>query len=253
MTQAPQPRPLNVTRRRKWPWVLVGLIVVLAVVLTVIDRVAVSVAEDKVATAITESASEYETTADSTEVDIRGFPFLTQAAAGSFGRVDVTMRNVMVRDFALIELTAELSDVEAPRSVLTGREAAHNVIAGRVEAAARLDPQRLGAALNLPDLDVRAGDGRLRASGSLTVRGVATNIDATLRPYVSGDRIAVEILELSGDTRELSPLAREAVESYLTRGVALPDLSLGAKVTDVTVTDGAVILVGTARDVTLVR
>ncbi len=163
------------------------------------------------------------------------------------------MRDVMVRGFALDELTAELSDVEVPRSVLTGREAAYDVVAGRVEAAGSLDPQRLGSALNLPNLDIRAEGGRLRASGPVTLRGVTSDVDASLRPYLSGNRIAVEVIELSGDSGELSPLVRAAVASYLSQGVAVPELPLGAELTDVEVTDGALVLTGSARDVTLVE
>jgi len=233
--------------------VLLGIVVVLAVILTVVDRVANSVAEDRVATAIADSTVDYEATAGSTAVEIRGFPFLTQAATGSFGQVDVTTQNVKLRGFMLNELTAEVFDVEVPRSVLTGREAAHDVTAGRVEVAGRLDPQRLGSALNLPDLDLRVEDGRLRASGPVTLRGVTTEIDATLRPYLSDGRIAVEILELSGDAGQVSPLVRAAAADYLARGVALPDLPLGAKLTEVTIADGSVVLVGDARDVTLVE
>ncbi len=47
MTQVQRPQSRDVPRRRKWPWVLLGVVVVLAVLLTVIDRVAVSIAETR--------------------------------------------------------------------------------------------------------------------------------------------------------------------------------------------------------------
>lgn len=252
MTQPAAPVPSSTPRRRRWPWVVLGVVVVLAVVLVVVDRVAASVAEDKVATTVSESLVEYETTAGSTSVRIRGFPFLTQAASGSFDQVDVTLNEVMVRGFALDELTAKLTDVDVPRSALTGGDAG-DIVAGRVEAAGRLDPGQLGSALNLPDLDLRADGDRLRATGTLTLRGVAIDVDASLRPYVADGRIAAEIVELSTSAGELSALARTAVEGYVAAGVAVPELPLGAQLTDVMVADGAVVLIGDARDVALTR
>ncbi|MGI8648604.1 MAG: hypothetical protein DLM55_11520 [Acidimicrobiales bacterium] len=240
-------------RRRRWPWVLLGVLVLLLVALIVVDRVAVSVADDKVATAVASSAAQYEVDPASTSVDIRGFPFLTQAAGGSFDRVDVTLRNVKAAEFRFARLHAQLTDVTVPRSVLTGQREAHDIVAGGVTASGDMDPAQLSSALNQPDLKLAAADGAIQATGTVTLRGVTVRIDAKLQPYLNGSRVALRVLTLRIDGREPSVLLRGAAESYLANGVAMPKLPFDAKLTDVTMSEGTVQLKGEARDVTLVK
>src|SRR4051794_10285933 len=105
------------TRRRRWPWVLLTIFAVVSITFVVIDRLTAGVAEDKVRTAVADSSSQYDVDPGAVGVDIHGFPFLTQALGGSFGRVDVTMSNVKVEEFTIRRLKAELNDVKVPRSV----------------------------------------------------------------------------------------------------------------------------------------
>src|SRR5262249_56766518 len=71
----PTPGAPERPRRRKWPWILLGSVLVLLVLLVVLDRVAVAYADNKAAEQM--KSQGFPTKPD---VSIEGFPFLTQVA-----------------------------------------------------------------------------------------------------------------------------------------------------------------------------
>ena len=80
-----QPRP----RRRRWPWVLLIVFVVLVGLAIAADRVALAIAEDKAASTLRNSQH----LSSTPDVSVPGFPFLTQAVAGSYGSVTLARRD----------------------------------------------------------------------------------------------------------------------------------------------------------------
>ena len=76
-------------RRRRWPWVVLGIVLVLVALFVVLDRVAVAYAENQAAQQMTSQG--FPTKPD---VTIKGFPFLTQVAAKHINDVHVTASNV---------------------------------------------------------------------------------------------------------------------------------------------------------------
>lgn len=91
--------------------ILLIVAVVLGGALVGIDRLALSYAESEASSRVKLSAS----TSDSIEVDIKGFPFLTQVADKRFDEVDVTATGVRAKagdkDIRVGELTVALRDV----------------------------------------------------------------------------------------------------------------------------------------------
>ncbi|MFI2205406.1 DUF2993 domain-containing protein [Streptomyces sp. NPDC020192] len=76
--------------QRRWVKVLAITVVVLAVLLTVADRVAVHFANKEAARLVKEKYGYANTTDSHVDVSIEGFPFLTQAFSESFGHVKLT-------------------------------------------------------------------------------------------------------------------------------------------------------------------
>lgn len=76
-------------RRRRWPWVVLGIVIVLAVLFVVADRVAVAYAQNRAAQQM--QSQGFPTKPD---VTIKGFPFLTQVAARRLNDVHITASNV---------------------------------------------------------------------------------------------------------------------------------------------------------------
>ncbi|WP_309057449.1 DUF2993 domain-containing protein, partial [Streptomyces sp.] len=91
--------------------ILLIVAVVLGGALVGIDRLAVAYAESEAASRVKLSGAGSE----SLEIDIKGFPFLTQVADKRFGEVEVVARGVQAtagsRRIRIGELTAELRDV----------------------------------------------------------------------------------------------------------------------------------------------
>ncbi|HEX3732694.1 MAG TPA: DUF2993 domain-containing protein [Mycobacteriales bacterium] len=239
------------TRRRRWPWVLLTIVVVFAIAFVVTDRLTVGVADDKVATAVADASSQYDVGSGAVDVDIHGFPFLTQALRGSFGRVDVTMRNVKVEEFTIRRLKAKLHDVDVPRSVITSGEA-HNVTAARVNVTGEVDPRELSSALNVSGLKFGPAANGIRVTGPVALAGLAGDVDAVLRPRLNGNRLSFEVQSLAIDGATPSGRVSKLVETYLAGGVLLPKLPFDVQITDVSAKDGMVQVMGSGRGVTLV-
>ncbi|MET8810020.1 DUF2993 domain-containing protein [Streptomyces sp. NPDC004546] len=82
--------------RRRWVKVLAITVVVLAVLFTVADRVAVHYA-DKEATHLAAEKYDYDNSTDGhLDVSIEGFPFQTQAFSQKFGHVKLTARQFTI-------------------------------------------------------------------------------------------------------------------------------------------------------------
>ncbi len=82
--------------QRRWVKVLAITVVVLAVLFTVADRVAVHFANKEAARLVKEKYDYGNTTDSHVDVSIEGFPFLTQALSQSFGHVKLTARQFTV-------------------------------------------------------------------------------------------------------------------------------------------------------------
>jgi LmeA-like phospholipid-binding len=109
---APRPRARRGLRIRR---VLAALIVLVALL----------VAADYAAAALTESAVSREmrselNLADDPSVRINNFPFLAQAIAGRYRSIDVTAEHVAVGPLRDVQLRTQLRDVTAPLSQLLG-------------------------------------------------------------------------------------------------------------------------------------
>ena len=76
-------------RRRRWPWVVLGIVLVLAALFVVLDRVAVAYAENQAAKQMQSQGFPAKP-----DVTIKGFPFLTQVAARRFNDVHISASDV---------------------------------------------------------------------------------------------------------------------------------------------------------------
>jgi hypothetical protein len=101
----PTPGTPERTRRRRWPWVLLGIVIVLLVLLVVLDRVAVAYAENQ-------AAQQMQSQGLSTkpDVSIEGFPFLTQVARRHIDHVHITANGVKEGPVTL-NVVADATDV----------------------------------------------------------------------------------------------------------------------------------------------
>lgn len=157
--------------------VRVTLIVVAAVValLIVLDRVAVYVAE-RIAADTIQSSQHLDSRPN---VDIAGFPFLNQLATGRYDKVTITADDVPV---GRPTRPLQLSRVQVVLHALTASRDFHNLHAARAEATGLITYDELSR--NLGVQLSYAGDGRIRASKTVTVAGETVAAAVTARPRI---------------------------------------------------------------------
>ena len=151
------------------------MLLVIIVVLLIVDRVGNYIAE-RVAANTIKSSQGLSSTPD---VDISGFPFITQLIARDFDKITVTAKDVPIqkdRDLLnLSRLQIVLHHVTAPVDL-------SSVHADTATAAATVSYAELSKRLGV---DVSyAGNGRVKASKSLTIAGTPVTLQLTAAPAV---------------------------------------------------------------------
>src|SRR3954469_2456645 len=148
-------------------------VAVLVVLLVVADRVGNYVGERVAANTIKESQH----LSSTPSVDIAGFPFLTQLAAGDFDKVTIRADDIPVgnqtRELDLAHLNVVLHGVSVPRDL-------SSVHADSAVATAKVTYAELSRTLGVHV--TYAGNGRVRATTSVTVLGRTISGSITARP-----------------------------------------------------------------------
>jgi len=150
---------------------------VILVLLFAADRGGVYIAESVAADSLKNSQH----LSSRPDVDIAGFPFLTQLASGNFDQITVDAKGVPVggsaKELNLARLHVVLHGVSVNRSF-------SRVHADRATATAHVDYDDLGRALGVKL--AYAGSGRVRTTASITVLGRTVSGTITARPEVHG-------------------------------------------------------------------
>ncbi|GIJ48063.1 hypothetical protein Val02_49490 [Virgisporangium aliadipatigenens] len=186
------------------------LIVIIAA--TVADRVAATVASRRLATRLACAAGLARTPA----IDLHGFPFLTQVAAGSYPHLTVTATDVVRGELRVRRVDADLRDVAVGDGRFTVAEL-------RVDLVVGFDglPTRLG---DRPVSYVARGD-RLGIRTEARFAGQSVPVTILAVPRLEGATLAVtpDTVEVFGVQRSAGQvLARMGVDRTPTR--TLPDL-----------------------------
>ncbi|MEV4942285.1 LmeA family phospholipid-binding protein [Streptomyces zaomyceticus] len=173
--------------------ILLIVAVVLGGVLVGIDRLAVAYAESEAAGRVKLSSARSE----AIEVDIKGFPFLTQVAAKRFDEVDVRATGVTAtagdKRIRVGELTVALRDV-----TVTGDWAGAK--AGSASGTALISYADLTAASDREATVAYGGNGKVKVTGGVTVMGrTLTRTVLSTVSVVNGDTIRVRADEVPGE------------------------------------------------------
>ena len=234
-------------RPRRWLRRLVVTLVVLAVLAIVVDRAAAYVAENQLASMAEKEAKQYDVRSAGTSVKIGGFGFLPQLVKGEFSEITVTMDQPSVSKVSAEELTMVMKDIQIPRELLTGDTSA-TVTVSRADVHLKMSPAALtkltSAASGIEGLNLSAVGEKLQAK--LTVRGF--DATATVRPEVRNGRIGLVVENLPDG---VPSQVRTVITALLARGVRIPDLPFGARVTGVDVQGQSLLVTATATDVKL--
>jgi hypothetical protein len=225
-----------------------ALLVVLALVLgllVLVDRVAVGYAEGQVAMQLAEKGDLQGTP----EVDIAGFPFLTQAVGGRYDDVRISLTAAELGQPEGTRADVTLRGVEVPlSSVVSG--SVEEVPVESVDGTATLSYALLSEQLGGDTTLRREGDG-LRITKTVDVVGQTLPLTAVGTVTLEGNELVVDVEEASGAGVEIPDFLVDRVADSLDLRYAVPALPFGLQLTDVTPAEDGVDIRVQATDTVL--
>jgi LmeA-like phospholipid-binding len=218
------------------------------------DRVAARVAEDRIAAAVQSSAD----LAHPPSVTVHGFPFLTQAIAGTYRHIEVRADDIFdsAQGGRGSVTTVNFDGVHIPASkALSGNVHVIRVdhVSGRVVVAFA----DIEAAANVPGITVRAVAGHANevdVDESLTVAGAVMNASATSTVSLTGNTVTLKVVDAQvagGVTVPAAVLAQ--LKSQAAISVRVPGLPTGVRLTSVSVSPDGVVAGLQATNLVLTR
>ncbi len=224
--------------------VLVLLGVVLGV-LVVVDRVGVGIAEDRVA----EQLADRGQLTGTPEVDITGFPFLTQAASGRYSDVRIHLTAEELGQPAGTRADVSLQGVHVPLSdALSG--SVQQIPVDRVDGTATLSYALLADQLGGDTTLARSGDG-IQLTKSVEVLGVDFTVTAAGTVTLDGQDVVVDVHDASAGAVDVPDFVLDTADELLDFRYRVPALPFGLQLTSVQPADGGLDVRVEARDAVL--
>ncbi|MBF4573810.1 DUF2993 domain-containing protein [Herbiconiux sp. VKM Ac-1786] len=213
-------------RHRRWPWVLLAVLVLLAVALVVADIAFRAYAQNEAASQIERQLPE--NVEGDVDVSIAGFSFLAQVAAGRLGEVTLDAPALTVSG---IPIAAHVVATGVPTDLTQPVE--------DISATVSLEQSAVDAVVTLPgDAQLALGDGDVSYEGSVDVLGLSVGYRVTGQVSASGTDVVItpQNAELTqgGNSLDLGGLLQGVagdpitvcVASYLPQGVAVDSLDV---------------------------
>jgi hypothetical protein len=209
---------------------LVALVVLLALVLgvlVVVDRVGVRVAEGRVAEQLAARGG----LTGTPEVDITGFPFLTQALSGRYSDVRIHLTAEQLGQPAGTRADVSLQGVHVPLSdALSG--SVQQIPVDRVDGTATLSYALLAEQLGGDTTLAQDGDG-IRLTKSVEVLGFDFPLTATGTVALDGQDVVVDVTDASAGAVDVPSFALDTAEDLLDFTYRVPALPFGLELTSV--------------------
>ncbi|MFC3503037.1 DUF2993 domain-containing protein [Micromonospora krabiensis] len=217
-------------RGRRALVVLVVLLLVLAGLLVVADRVAVGVAERAIADQVRQEVAKQQAQSAPPEVEVGGFPFLTQVLDGRYERISIVLREVRgsVQGDAISLPTLDVDARDVRASLDTLRSGQGEVVAETVNGTATISYDSLAALLDRPGLKLSEQGGKLAVTAPVDILGQQLTVTGTADVTVGEQgKVGLRFNDLNAEGLPNLPLARTLLNNYA-RGISidvpLPDL-----------------------------
>ena len=209
------------------------------------DRVAVGIAEDKVAEQLAAKGG----LSGTPTVDIAGFPFLTQAVAGRYDDVRISLTAEELGQPAGTRADIALHGVHVPlSSVVSG--SVEKVPVDRVDGTATLSYALLSAQLGGDTTLRREGDG-LRITKTVEMLGQTLPLTAVGTVSLDGNQLVVDVEKAAGAGVDVPGFLVSRVSDLLDLRYDVPALPFGLQLTGVRPAADGVDLELAARDTVL--
>jgi len=215
---------------------LVVVLVLLLGLAVAADRLAVGIAEDRVAQELATQGGLH----GEPEVDIAGFPFLTQAVAGRYDDVRISLSADQLGQPEGTRADVALRGVRVPLpSVLSG--SVQQVPIDRVVGTATLSYDLLSAQLGGDTTLRREGDG-LRITKTVELLGQTVPLTAAGTVRLDGNDLIVDVADATGAGVDVPSFLVDQVADLLDLRYAVPALPFGLRLTGVTPADDGVVV-----------
>lgn len=202
-------------------------LVVLLGLLLALDRFGVAYAEDRVAAQLQEELA----LSSTPEVDITGFPALTQAIAGRYDDVRLRLDSADVAGLSDLDVVVELHGLRITLAELFSEE---------VEA---IPVERIDGAVSVPyatvaeqigdGVTVARGDGGVTVTDTFEVLGQDVPVSGTGEVTVVGpQQLAVTVVALNLAGVDIPEFLIEQLQEQLSFTYELPPLPFGLTITD---------------------
>jgi hypothetical protein len=209
---------------------LVAVLVLLALVLgvlVVVDRVGVRIAEGRVADQVAARGG----LSSTPDVQIAGFPFLTQAVSGTYSDIRVHLTAAELGQPAGTRADVSLRGVHVPLTdVLSG--SVQKIPVDRVDGTATLSYALLAQQLGGNTVISQDGDG-IRLTKSVKVLGVAFDLTATGTVTLNGADVVVDVQDASAGSVQIPQAVLNTAEDLLDFSYRVPELPFGLQLTSV--------------------
>jgi len=225
-----------------------GLLITVLVLLGLLvaaDRVGVVVAEDQVAAQVARQGQ----LAGEPDVDITGFPFLTQAVEGRYSdvRLGLTAADLGLPEGGSAEVS--LQGVQVPLSDVVGGEVSA-IPVERVDGRASLTYALVASQIDGDVELTREGDG-VRVTRTVEVLGQSIRLTAAGTVALDGQDLVIDVQQASGAGIDVPDFLVDASQDLLDFRYTIPTLPFGLQLTGLETTDTGVDVTVEATDVVL--
>ena len=250
-------------RRRGGLTLLLGVIVLLAVVAVVGDRIAAGYAVKELRAHLVSELKQADVSYDSLDVGISGFPFLTQVARGNYDQITIDLAGVQLpeqggRSVTLPSLHVVASGVDADTQQViegTAKVNAKQVAGTAVVSFRTLETLVDYSAYRLSEVTYSESNGGLRVTAKTTVSGVVVPVEATADIAVVDGKFQLKLRDLTAVKLPVPALVRDYLSNLAQESLTaqLPTLPFGLTLDAVTVRATGLAITATGHDVPLLN
>ncbi|GAA5177750.1 DUF2993 domain-containing protein [Rugosimonospora acidiphila] len=246
-------------RGRKALLVLVVVVIAVAGLFVIADRVAVIAAERTVADQAKKQLTAQGVSSPSNpSVKIGGFPFLTQVVGGRYNKITIDIAKPSTRDVTLDDLTVVATGVNASLGALINGSG--DITADHVAGTARLDWSSVSQLIDLSQFGSGGAtvaplpNGEVQITAPVKVLTLSINVVATGSIQVVNDAAQVHINKVNVQGGNVPPILQQvlgSLEQQLSFNVKIPPLPYHLKIQNVQAKQAGVTITATAANVPL--
>ncbi|GAA2647557.1 LmeA family phospholipid-binding protein [Paractinoplanes durhamensis] len=237
---------------------LIVLLLIVAGLAAVADRVGKNYAERMISDKVAEQVANQKATSEKPDVTVEGFPFLTQVARGHYDEIKIGLANFSGpagndRTIKMKLLDVRAKDVAAPLDTI--RSGNGNIVAGSVTGSGLIDYPQLVELVGQPGVKLAAKNGKLTGTAPVQALGQTFTVTGTAAFTVkSGNVVQVRFSDVTAEGLPDNALVKGLINSYVNKlafDLRVPALPLKLTVQKVEPTAEGLRVTAGASDVAL--